>query len=371
MSLRWLSLLIFVLFFFNVSFVFADNLQVDYERKTQEIKELEKKLYELSGQVKTLSAQIIKFNAQIRLAELKIEQARFEIIALTKKITNLEGAIGSLADAYQERANEIYRLRKIGDPVIFLLGSEDFTTLLTRVHYLRKIAQYDRDLLVRLQTSQTTLEIEKKRLETLEEQLREQTALLDRQKQAKTNLLDLTKNDEKKYQELLQKAKAEQAAIASAMRDATRLLRNGQAVKKGDMIALIGNSGAPSCSTGPHLHFEIQKSGASVDPSGYLTPRDIIWDNAPDPKFSFTGSLEWPITSPRITQGYGMTHWASTGFYGGRPHSGIDMTSSDIAIRAPVDGTLYKGTVTCGSSPMNFVALDHSGGIISWYWHVQ
>lgn len=372
MKLFLIGILSFLLFFsFLTSGLKAQDLTQEYERKTSEIKELEKKLVELTGQARTLSAQIVNFNTQIRLTELKIERTESEIATLSGKIRNLETAIGSLSSAYQERAGEMYRLRRISDPLLSLLTSQNFSNLISRLHYLTKIAEHDRDLLVRLQTSQTSLEQEKNRLEALYKKLEEQKVFLAAQRGGKEKLLELTKNDERKFQELLQRARAEQAAIAAAMRNAAALLKDGQPVGRSISIALIGNSGAPGCSTGPHLHFEIQKDGDSVDPAAYLSSRSVEWDNAPDGQFSFTGTLDWPIDSPRITQGFGMTHWARTGFYGGRPHTGIDMTSDNLSIRASVDGTLYKGTVSCSGSPMNFVAIDHGGGIISWYWHVQ
>lgn len=45
------------------------------------------------------------------------------------------------------------------------------------------------------------------------------------------------------------------------------LVSVGDHVKKGDQIGLLGSTGR---STGPHLHYEVQKDGKSVDPEPYL-----------------------------------------------------------------------------------------------------
>lgn len=44
-------------------------------------------------------------------------------------------------------------------------------------------------------------------------------------------------------------------------------VRNGQSVKRGDVIGYVGNTGL---STGPHLHYEIHKDGKEIDPVSYF-----------------------------------------------------------------------------------------------------
>ena len=337
---------------------------------SQRIACYESNISKLTASSKTLSNQISQFDAQIQLTVLKVAQTEEKIALLAGRIDQLEGSLESLNKAYTERVIETYKMGRFGDPILVLISSPNINEAFSRYSYLKKIQESDRSLLTRLQTVQTTYKTEKTDQEDLQAQLEAQKKALNSQKLAKKLLLDQTKNDEKKFQTLLSQALAEKAAIEKALISGTKV----GPVKAGDPIALVGNSGYPSCSTGKHLHFEIRKNGSWTDPSSYMQNKSLIDEQAGGGNISIgSGNWQWPIQdSIRLTQHYGKTPYSWRYSYSGGIHTGLDMvsTASDV-IRAPMDGNLFKSSEKCGSSNINIVYIEHSDNVISLYLHVQ
>jgi hypothetical protein len=263
-------------------------------------------------------------------------------------------------------------MARLGEPFALLISAADLSDIVSSFHYLKKIQEADRDLLVRLEEAQTNYKEEKVEQEQLQAKLESEKKSLDTQKYAKASLLEITRNDEVKYQELLSKARAELEAIQAIIAGKGEEVEVG-GTNQGERVATM-ISGASACSTGGHLHFEVVKDGAHNDPANFLEPKSVEWDNAPDGPFSFTGSWPWPMNDPiRITQGYGMTYYAATlKYYGGSPHTGLDMVNSNNrTVKAVKPGTLFRGSIACGGGTLRYVHVDQTDGYDTYYLHVN
>lgn len=350
------------------------------EELQKKIEEYQSQLNILSSQSKTLSNQIAQFNAQINLTTLKITQTEEKINLLTGRIDQLESSLDSLTDAFSSRAVETYKLSKVENGFAFILSAGDIGQAVSRYHYLQKIQEADRSLLMRLQEAQTTYKGEKADQEDLQVELEHQKKQLDSQKAAKAYLLTVTKNDEKKYQQLLAQAKAEYEAIQAIIAGKGKETEVGN-VKEGSRIASI-IQGASCNSSAAHLHFIVRKPGGVTDnPFNYLQS-GIAFENcsgsscgsSDGDSFNPSGNWPWPISpSIKYSQGYGST-WAVRNTWVGKIynfHNGIDINSGSSEIRAVRAGKLFQGSYNVGCL-LRYVRVEHDDSDLdTLYLHVN
>ncbi len=351
----------------------------------QKIKDLENKVAELRGQARTLSSQITVMDNQVRLTQLRIDKARQDLEELEEdigtlrgKIENLEGDLDKLTKVLLNRIIATYTVSTV-KPWQFFISAKSFSDLLYRIEYLRIAQENDKRLIFATQATKDNYEDQKKvleekqqQVEALNRQLENLIAQLAQQKKDKEVLLEVTRNDEKKYQELLARARAE-FAVSLGQGQETFM----REVKEGDIIGRVIPS-ASGCSSGQHLHFEVHKGSSIEDPNNYL--KSISYSYARDYNTSYYGSINpqgswnWPLFDPIvINQGFG-SHGFAKAFYPEGRHNGIDMDSdSSTQVKAVKSGKLYAGSYQCGGSypgTLLYAKVDQGDGISSWYLHM-
>lgn len=227
---RFFLLLLPLLFF-----VFAASAQADDPTSTcssdteceKKIEEFAKKLNELGSAKNTLANQIKIIDSQVQLTLLKITQTQnsiktleSEIADLTIKIGNLDVSLNQLTSVYIGQVTQNYKLQKKMLPLSNILFSQSFNSFLEQYKYVSVLQKNSQDTIVSMETVRTNYDLQKEEknkkqieLESLKTKLASQQISLNKQKNSKNVLLESTKNDEKKYQQLLIEAQSQLAAL--------------------------------------------------------------------------------------------------------------------------------------------------------------
>lgn len=305
-----------------------------------EIAEYEKQLKQVGGEKKTLQSAINqlelerkKVNAEITKTENLISSIDLEINKLILEITRTQSDINSTQAAIGSIIRQQYRASS--DSLLELLLSQrrlsDFWNSYESHDSVREVmAEKVTELSsfrMLLEEQRDENEDKRKELSSLKNQYVDQNSVLVNNKKEQSNLLEVTKNEEKNYQSLLASKKQAKEQIEKEMRD-----------------------------------FE-SKLQFILDPNTIPAAGNRVFS--------------WPLDNVIITQLFGGTEFAArnASVYGGRAyHPGVDFgTPRGTPIKAPLTGTVratgntdvVPGCYSWGK----WTLIDHANGLSTLYAH--
>lgn len=405
--MKKLFLLVILTIFSIGSVFFIARAETDTGDLLDQIAEYEKKIADLQGQVSTLANEVASFDNQISLTQLKIQNSIYninkteedikkliqDINDLAVRIDKLEESIDRQQSVLNERIRARYKSRETS-PFFIVFGSSTINQLVQKTEYLKVMELQDNKLLTQMRKTKAAYDLQKglyeqkkNEEETLKQQLVNEKANLDAyknqledQKAQKAKLLEITQNNEVKYQELLADAQRELNQITGAV--SALIGQDGESVDKGDLIGYQGNSGY---SFGEHLHFGVYRYSSFEEINGwnwyysnYVNPDDVLkeknvyWnDGCGGAKYKNVGdgNWGWPLSSPTISQGFGTTCWSY--LYGGKPHPAWDMYGpTGSPIYAVKSGEAYYCR-NCLGDGGNGVFIFHDDNYMTVYWHLR
>lgn len=295
-----------------------DRLQYKLDQLKQEINTYQRQISQTRNQAASLKNEIAIYDNQMKSLELQIEANNTQRDDTTLQINELEIQIQKRQQEIEDNrvilGQMIVQLSKLDDDSFLQigLGTEDFSSFLDQVQYVRNIQDQVYTLVARikevkakLETQQNDLKLQLQKLDALKEQLAVTQSSLESQRADKEQLLAKTKGNESNYQKLLSVSKGEQNQILEEIYNLDGAARS--------------KAGSKSISVSK-------------------------------------GVLGWPMDGV-LTQGYGNTGFQALGY---NFHNGIDIAATaGQPIYAAADGTV--STCATGEAAYgNWCTIKHT-----------
>ncbi len=299
----------------------AELKEVGAERKT-----LQNAINQLSLERKKVTAEIAKTETLISSTDLEINKLILEISRTEKEIAETSAAISQIIRSQYQSGEEtlvelLLQNNRLSDFWSTLEAQESVRNKMTF-----KVTELS-ELQALLQEKREENTAKRSNLLSLKSQYSDQNTVLANNQTERSELLEVTKNEEKNYQLLLSKQQAAREQIIKELRD-----------------------------------FEA-KLQFILDPNTIPIPGTRVFD--------------WPLKNVIVTQYFGGSEFAkrNPGIYGGRAyHPGVDLGAPrGTAIYAPLSGTvratgntdLVPGCYSWGK----WTLLDHANGLSTLYAH--
>jgi peptidoglycan hydrolase CwlO-like protein len=330
-----------------------DSLAAQQEANEEILEDLSAKVNSLQNRLAILQTEINQINTAIEKTELEIKKLTIELQLAEKELIRQKGILAeNLRTLYIEGGVSTLDL---------ILASDSFSDFINRQEYLARLKNSVQDSTERVILLKEEIEKNKKEQEELLAKQERQKRGLNDSKAVQQALLNATKGQETRYQQIVVDLEKQHEQAIQALEDylVNQTFTSQGPVDRGDVIGFMGLTGY---TTGVHLHFGVRQGGQTGD-----------WI---DPQISGTKLVNnylWPTESTRITAGFGASGCGE--YVCGGTHFGLDVGAVDMGVQGDLvfavdDGEILHRGFLPGSGLGYFVIIDH-GNDWTYYGHLQ
>ncbi len=360
-----------------------DTAKAELQQVTAEYDRVNGLLVQVKQQVEQIAAQLDDLRARIAALDAQLTEIAVEITTQTNELHAREALLQNhLRAAYEQSQTSLLEI---------LISSDSLDDASTQVSWMLNMSEQDsaladeiRDLRAQLETKQDTVREGRAQLADARQVAEEQAALL-RQRQA--DLSEMTQRLAELQQAADQKRADQEAALNAALEAKgnvqEQIAANEKAAKQTDI--LVARLQAEAATRQKAIEAAKRKAAEEAAQRAAEEARRQAaagQETAPTPPPRAAVSrlgFGWPEAAPRITQEWGPTSFALEpsytyqGTYYAHFHTAIDVASG---CGAPI---LAAGTgVVAASGQPSYpfdsaygVIIDHGGGVMTLYWHMQ
>lgn len=243
MNRKLICLLLTLTVFTGSSFVFATKEQEKLNETNEKRQVLQTKINEnkketnaVAEEITQLSNQIDKTNGELSTIQNELSNLNEKMVVTKQELREAEKNITERSETFDTRLRVMYKNGTIGYLEV-LLGSEDIIDFFSRMDMIKRLINYDLDLLEYMKEQRSIIESKKKELEIEQINVASAKRQIETKKnelvvatRAKEGLMDKLQKDgaelEKQYDELNAQADALTAIIAQKQREAAEISGN-------------------------------------------------------------------------------------------------------------------------------------------------
>jgi len=256
MKKSWFILILFFLILaINSNIVLADEKDDKIRQLESQIEQYNQEIVKKQSEAQSLSNQISIFELQVKQTQAEIDATNLSIKQLTSAINQKEKNISEKEKEIEDKNVLLARyLRQVqrsdqGSLLEFLLKNRRFSDFFNDLNSISNIQNQIHDTLLKIKDLKEKLVKEKDDLESdkaEQEQLKhiqnKQKTALEAAKKGKQKLLDQTKGQEKTYQQLIAKTRADIEAIKNGINLGITHLDTAENYANGHSEELLGEA---------------------------------------------------------------------------------------------------------------------------------